>query len=325
MKKFKFLVCGGTFDLLHKGHKNLLEKAFESANKVLIGITSDEYIKSFKNKVEIQDFDTRKEAVKDYLKLIKAKSQIVPINNAYEPNLEFSKDYDSILATPNTKKIIFEINKKRKQNGVAELKIISVPMVLAQDGLEISSTRIRNGEIDRNGRLYINPKWKNKTLVLPKNLRSELQAPWGEVLKEIPKGLNSTKIIAVGDATAQKFNKQNIGHFLSIVDFLIQRKKIFQDLSELGFNDQSIINVKNSHGTITFKLLSIIKNSFKDKKRKVILIEGEDDLSALAVVLIAPLGFSIFYGQPNKGLVHFIVTEENKEKAYQLIKRFDKV
>ncbi|MCK5112568.1 MAG: adenylyltransferase/cytidyltransferase family protein, partial [Thermoplasmatales archaeon] len=42
-------VCiGGTFNILHKGHKSLIKKAFEIAGKkgsVFIGVTSGEVIK----------------------------------------------------------------------------------------------------------------------------------------------------------------------------------------------------------------------------------------------------------------------------------------
>jgi len=53
-------------------------------------------------------------------------------------------------------------------------------------------------------------------------------------------------------------------------------------------------------------------------------VDGEEDLAVLPVLLIAPLGFSIFYGQPNEGLVQVQVTEENKEQAYQFVNSFDK-
>ena len=39
--KYGHLVVGGTFDLMHKGHEAFLQKAFASADKVTIGLTSD--------------------------------------------------------------------------------------------------------------------------------------------------------------------------------------------------------------------------------------------------------------------------------------------
>jgi pantetheine-phosphate adenylyltransferase len=327
MQKFRFLVCGGTFDRFHKGHKEFLNKALESADKILIGVTSNSYVKSFKKGTEIQDFKIRKRAVKDYLISTEAyeKAQIVSIDNAYEPYLETSVDYDAIAVTHKTHKRAVEINSKRKQNGASELKIIIVPMVYAQDGLEISSTRIRQGEIDRNGRLYISPDWKNKTLILPENLRPILQSPWGKVLSEIPRKLNGLRTIAVGDATAQKFNQQNINQFLSIVDFLIDRKVKFKNLLDLGFDNEDAKKAKNPPSQITSELFQAIIQSLEGKNRQIILVDGEEDLAVLAVLLVAPLGFSVFYGQPNQGLVHVKVTEENKEKAHQLINKFELV
>ncbi|MEK9208414.1 MAG: adenylyltransferase/cytidyltransferase family protein, partial [Patescibacteria group bacterium] len=56
--QYHLVVCGGTFDLLHKGHVSFLKQILEKTDKVIIGITSDTYVSKFKNK-QTEDFKTR--------------------------------------------------------------------------------------------------------------------------------------------------------------------------------------------------------------------------------------------------------------------------
>src|ERR1035437_3673984 len=216
MSKFNLVVCGGTFDLLHAGHKAFIKDVLNTSEKVILGITDDGYVQSFKNNLGIEDFQTRKFAVERFLNSIHANDrvQIVGISNAYEPYLETSMDYQAIVVTEQTVKAAEEINSKRQQNNVSQLEIVISQMKKAQDGGIISSTRIRNGEINRDGRLYLNPVWQNKNLVLPENLRASLQKPWGEILNKIPQNIDGATTIVVGDATAQKLDEQNIGQVL---------------------------------------------------------------------------------------------------------------
>lgn len=327
MNKYKLGICGGTFDFFHAGHKDFLKKVLEKSKKVILGITSDLYINSFKGKEGIESFAARKKSVEEFLKSSGSKDRvrIIPIDNPFEPLLTDSVNPKVIFVTAQTKNTAEEINQKRKDIKLPELEIIVLPMVLAEDGGIISSSRIRNGEINRKGKLYLNPKWKNKKLMLPANVRSILQQPFGEVLNKIPKGLDGSKVITIGDITTQKFNRNNSNQFLSIVDFLVKRKKKFSSLSELGFTgSEETLKTKNPPGTVTSELFELIRKVFqtKDKKAKVILVEGEEDLAVLPVVLAAPLGFSIFYGQPGQGLVRVNVNEENKERVYKLVKSF---
>jgi cytidyltransferase-like protein len=326
MGKFNLVVCGGTFDLFHAGHKSFINDVLAQSEKVLLGITSDAYIQNFKNNLDVEDFQTRKFAVEQYLNSISATArvQIVGINNAYEPYLETSRDYEAIIVTEQTEQTAKEINLKRQQNGIPQFEVIVSVMKKAEDGGIISSTRIRNGEINRDGRLYLNPEWQSKNLVLPEKLRVVLQKPWGKLLTDIPQNINRAETIVVGDATAQKFNQKNVEQFLSIVDFLIKREIRFHDLSQLGFTSQNAQRVVNPPGTITPELFQAVQSAFNSRQKEIILIDGEDDLAVLPVLLIAPLGFNVFYGQPNEGLVQVLITEENKEKAYQLTQSFDK-
>ena len=147
-------VClGGTFDRLHKGHKTLLKKAFEVAGatgNVFIGITSDKFIKDKKN---VKSLTVRMTNINKYLKKegYKKKYVIKSISNKFGTSI--NGDFAAIVVSSETKKNAKEINKKRIKIGKKSLKIIEIKPVLAEDGLIISSTRIRNNEIDENGKI----------------------------------------------------------------------------------------------------------------------------------------------------------------------------
>jgi cytidyltransferase-like protein len=324
--QYKQIACGGTFDLFHAGHKSFLEQILNRAEKVILGLTSDSYVKTFKPGKNIASSEFRKKVLEQFLSSIGVEDrvQIVAIDDAYGSLLTGQSSADAIAVTSETKQTALEINQKRKEKQLAQLQIFEVEIKTAEDGKVLSATRIRNGEINREGRLYLNPKWQNKTLFLPESLRPVLQNPLGEVLNTVPEITDGSRIITIGDVTTQKFNEKSINQFLSIVDFMVQRQLQFHDLSELGDTDKNVQSVKNPHGSVTPELFKAIEKAFSSKEKETILVEGEEDLAVLPALLIAPLGFSIFYGQPNDGLVQVLVTEDNKEKAYQLVEDFDK-
>lgn len=147
-------VCiGGTFDVLHKGHKLLISKALQTAGKhglVFIGITTGKIIKE---KKDIKAFEHRKKAVTQYLHRKKFSKNVIikPIEDKYGPSI--NGDFDVIVVSPETLKTALEINKKRIQNGRDPLEIIQIPLVLAEDDFPISSSRVKKKEIDENGRV----------------------------------------------------------------------------------------------------------------------------------------------------------------------------
>jgi len=147
-------VClGGTFSPLHKGHKTLIKKAIELAGKnglVFIGITVSEMTKT---KGDIKSFSERKQAIEKFLseeKLTK-RVKIEPIYDRFGPSID--GDFDAIVVSKETISAAREINKERKKLGKKPLKIIEIPFILAEDDKPISSSRIRNKEIDENGKL----------------------------------------------------------------------------------------------------------------------------------------------------------------------------
>ena len=141
----KKTVVGGTFELLHKGHRELLKKAFELGDFVLIGITAD----GFKKGCSV-NFENRKKKVEDFIKGFSKPYKIVKIYDKYGPTLK--EDFDIIVVSPETFKTAEEINELREKKGMKKMEIVKIPLFYAEDLLPISSRRIREGEIDENGK-----------------------------------------------------------------------------------------------------------------------------------------------------------------------------
>jgi cytidyltransferase-like protein len=154
MKKFKKVAVGGTFDELHKGHKALLDKAFETGECILIGLTSDEFVSKMSKPHKTAPYNERLEELKVFLKQegLNGRVEIVPLNDPYGLTLS-GMSIDALVVSKETEKTALKINEQRKNAGLPLLKIITIEMVPAENKTPISTTRIRGGEIDRNGHL----------------------------------------------------------------------------------------------------------------------------------------------------------------------------
>jgi inosine/xanthosine triphosphatase len=146
-------IClGGTFNILHKGHQLLFEKAFENDNQVFIGLTSDELVEGSK-KVEIDGYDERCKDLESFLNGMGWENRftIMQLDNELGPAVK--EDFDAIVVSEETKKGAEDINREREKNGLVPLEILIVRMALAENGDVISATRIKKGEMDVNGRM----------------------------------------------------------------------------------------------------------------------------------------------------------------------------
>jgi pantetheine-phosphate adenylyltransferase len=67
-----------------------------------------------------------------------------------------SEGLEALVVSKETQKIAEKINEKRQKAGLSPLEIVAVNMVPAENDTPISTTRIRSGEIDRNGHMLQN-------------------------------------------------------------------------------------------------------------------------------------------------------------------------
>jgi len=151
---YEVVAMGGTFDVLHSGHKELLRKAFAVGRKVMIGVTSDEFARSLHKPHKVDPYQKRKSDLERLLNRWKVlrRAKIVPLHDRSGPTVEASR-IDALIVSRRTLKTGNEINSERTARGLKPLEIVPINLLLADDHRPISSTRIRRGKIDRRGRL----------------------------------------------------------------------------------------------------------------------------------------------------------------------------
>ena len=146
-------VClGGTFDIIHKGHEVLLNKALDAGDSIIIGLTTDARAKKGRENEDINSYSQREISLYNWLKSKNAEKRvsIVPLDDDWGPGA-LEEDINLIIVSEETKSVAKKLNTHRIEAGMPQLKIIVVPMLNARDGSRISSSRIRRKEIDSAG------------------------------------------------------------------------------------------------------------------------------------------------------------------------------
>ena len=153
MELLDLVAMGGTFDAIHSGHMALLNKAFSISSKVIIGLTSDQ-LATKKGKNLVNDYSKRLSLLKSVIEknFPNISYEISKLENDFGPAV-IEGSVKALVVSEETSNKGLVLNELRAERNLPPVKIVLVPMVLAKDGKAISTTRIRNSEIDSNGNL----------------------------------------------------------------------------------------------------------------------------------------------------------------------------
>lgn len=153
MRKFGLAALGGTFDLIHRGHLTLLQNGFEVSSKLIIGLTSDDFAKR-RGKNPVNSYEKRLENLESAINrnFPGEHYEISRLENDFGPAV-LERDVEALVVSEETAFQGEELNRLRRMRNSPDVKIVVVPMTLARDGARISTSRIRNSEIDSEGNI----------------------------------------------------------------------------------------------------------------------------------------------------------------------------
>lgn len=138
-KKYKIGYTTGVFDMFHVGHLNILRKAKEQCEYLIVGISTDELVQKTKNKTPIIPFEDRCEIVKS----IKYVDEVVPQFNKDKIAAQTKYKFDAMFVGDDWKgKELFK--KAEEELNKRNVKVVYFPYTK-----KISSTILRK-KIEKN-------------------------------------------------------------------------------------------------------------------------------------------------------------------------------
>lgn len=151
---YSYAAVGGTFSTLHVGHMALLATAYQKAEKVLVGVTSDGFASKLGKKHPIPATEERIKNLREFLAMQGwlERTRFVVIDDPYGPTVE-DPALEVVVTSPATAFRASEINGKRAERNLRPVDVYVCPLVVADDGFPVSTTRVLAGEITFDGKL----------------------------------------------------------------------------------------------------------------------------------------------------------------------------
>ncbi|HKY74127.1 MAG TPA: pantetheine-phosphate adenylyltransferase [Patescibacteria group bacterium] len=312
-------VLGGTFDRLHRGHQTFLDYSLSRTKKLVIGLAQPPLFRQKQFANHIQPYAARKHALDQFIVTRKRSDdvEILPIKDIYGTTLQ-DLSLETIFATDQTKRGAELVNEKRISLHLPPLSIEIAPLITDEDGVHLSSTRIRGGSVNRQGDVYMHV-FSHGDYTCSKELLTKIKEPVGKLYvgDAFPKKLEKPTVL-VGDETVRQFIEKKIPFTLAYIDGKTKRNSIVNMPPSARPIRTELVNTP---GTINSEIVKHM-NTHMTAHQEIYRIQGEEDLLVLPAVLIAPVGATVVYGYPfnQEGLVVIHVSERIKEQMYHLLR-----
>lgn len=311
-KKYFKLGMGGTFDHFHAGHEKFILFASDLAAHLVIGVTDPQLTRNKPYELLIEPYSIRARAVHQFCNRHHISHSVVRLFDQFGPTLEGS-DVRVLAVTPETAKGADKINEVREKLQLQTLPVYICDYFLDEDGKPLHAEQIRAGISNRQGTVY--PHIFSKDLSLSDDQRAAFQPAQGEIITQPHESPTESLRIVVGDRSLATFISNAWNYDLGIFDNREQRQETQRpEITQLKPDS----TVENPPGKISLQLIKVLQTVLQ-QKQKYLLVEGEEDLAAVALVLLTPLNTQIYYGQPGEGIVEMVVTEELKETFYNIL------
>ena len=336
-KIYQVGLIGGTFDRFHAGHRNLLMSALSQCQTLEVWVTADSMARAKDSR--INPWEERVEEIKQALDSDSKRLEFHELKDRHGPAPTHNQA-DAIICTSDTKPECETINSMRQETGIPQLEIICVDHSMSWDGRPISSSRIRIGEIDREGQRWIPESFVTNEMVLTPEVEAELKDPFGQLIpgpEDEPSHAMSEvlvltegghgPLIAVGDVTVRTLQDVGRPADIGLIDGCTKRQ-VWDGAEGIDRSlYDSVLECSSPAGRLTPSLLSTCEtaiSSWRDgNKSSLIVVEGEEDLAPLLLHPLAPIDSVIIYGQPGKGVVIRWCGEDAKQRCRRLLNGFE--
>ena len=155
---------------------------------------------------------------------------------------------------------------------------------------------------------------------LPPGKRHFFKIPFGTLYadcEDVLPLIEKKTVYTVGDVVTWHLVRRGVVPRIAIIDGHTMRSPF--NRSPAVF--QKKLHARNPPGTITRELMDVLDQAVRGPW-VLVLVDGEEDLAVIPLVIAAPDGALILYGQPGEGVVLCEVTPAAKEKARTMLSHF---